>query len=71
MGTKELLRKTIDAEQFAAANRDSVPYLIVVNRADGTRAVIDSDAGEGLKATVSMKNDIEELTGENTVEIMF
>jgi len=53
------------------ANRDSVPYRIVVNRADGYRARIVSESGAGLKATLSMKNDIEELTGKNTVEILF
>ncbi|MCK4762369.1 MAG: DNA polymerase III subunit alpha [Candidatus Aminicenantes bacterium] len=53
------------------ANRDSVPYLIIINRPDGQRAGVMSEAGEGLKATVAMKNDFEELTGENTVEILF
>jgi DNA polymerase-3 subunit alpha len=53
------------------ANRDSVPYLIVVNRSDGYRVKIDSETGVGLKATAAMKNDIEALTGENTVEILF
>ena len=53
------------------ANHDSVPYIIVINRSDGYRARIDSESGDGLKAALSMKNDIEELTGENTVEILF
>ncbi len=53
------------------ANQDSVPYLIEVNRADGYQAFINPEIGQGLKATASMKNDIEELTGENTVEILF
>jgi len=53
------------------ANHDSVPYRIEVNRSDGYRARIDSESGDGLQATLSMKNDIEELTGENTVEILF
>jgi len=60
-----------ELKEKIAQNRDSVPYLIVVNRADGKRALIDSIEGDGLKATVSMKNDIETLTGENTVEILF
>jgi DNA polymerase-3 subunit alpha len=52
-------------------NQDSVAYMIVINKSDGNRIIVDSDAGEGLKATLSMKKDIEELTGENSVEILF
>jgi len=60
-----------ELKEKIAQNRDSVPYLIVVNHSDGKRALIDSIEGDGLMATVSMKNDIEALTGENTVEILF
>ncbi len=52
-------------------NKDSVPYLIMIKSSDGKRVFVGSDAGEGIKATLSMKRDIEELTGEDTVEIMF
>lgn len=52
-------------------NRDSVPNMIVIEREDGHRFMVKSDAGEGLKATLSMKKDIEEFTGENTVELLF
>jgi DNA polymerase-3 subunit alpha len=51
-------------------NNDAVPYLIMI-RSKGKRVFVRSDAGEGLKPTLSMKKDIEELTGENTVEILF
>ena len=53
------------------SNRDSVPYMIVITNADGNRVIVSSDEGEGLRATLSMKKDIEELTGENSVEILF
>ncbi|HLP62404.1 MAG TPA: DNA polymerase III subunit alpha [Candidatus Deferrimicrobium sp.] len=52
-------------------NMDTVPYLIMIKRADGKRVLVSSNAGEGIKATLSMKKDIEELTGEDTVEILF
>jgi DNA polymerase-3 subunit alpha len=52
-------------------NRDSVPYMIVITNSDGNRVVVRSDEGEGLRATLAMKKDIEELTGENSVEILF
>ncbi|MCP4149547.1 MAG: DNA polymerase III subunit alpha [bacterium] len=52
-------------------NSDSVPYMIVITRTDGNRVMVDSEMGDGLKATLSMKKDIEELTNENTVEILF
>lgn len=52
-------------------NGDSVPYLIVIKNSDGKRVFVKSDEGEGLKATLSMKRDIEELTGEHTVELLF
>ncbi len=54
------------------ANHGAVPYVIVVNRHDNkTYSMIESEPGEGLKASIAMKNDIEELTGESTVEILF
>jgi DNA polymerase-3 subunit alpha len=52
-------------------NKDSVPYLIMIKSSDGKRVFVGSDAGEGIKATLSMKKDIEALTGEDTVEILF
>ncbi len=53
-------------------NQDGVPYIIVVNRADGYRTVIgSSQGGRGLKPSLSMKMDMEELTGANTVEILY
>jgi DNA polymerase-3 subunit alpha len=52
-------------------NRDSVPYMIVINHADNARVVINSEAGQGIKATASMKKDIEKLTGQNSIEILF
>ena len=52
-------------------NRDSVPYLIVITNAEGKQVFVRSDEGEGLKATLSMKKGIEELTSENSVEILF
>lgn len=52
-------------------HKDSVPYMIVICREDGYRVVMNSENGEGLKATTSMKKDIEKLTGENSVEILF
>ncbi|MCP5102646.1 MAG: DNA polymerase III subunit alpha [bacterium] len=61
----ELLKVRLDR------NRDSVPYLIEIKREDGNRFIVKSDAGEGLKATLSMKKDIEAFTGENTVELLF
>jgi len=52
-------------------NRDSVPYAIMIYRGDGYRTTISSAAGEGLRATITMKRDMERLTGENTVEIVY
>ena len=52
-------------------NKDSVPYMIAVYTEDGYRTGIQTESGHGLKATLSMKEDIESLTGENTVEILF
>jgi DNA polymerase-3 subunit alpha len=53
------------------SNRDTVPYMIVIYTSDGYRYTINPDTGHGLKATLSMKKDIETLTSENTVEILF
>jgi hypothetical protein len=33
--------------------------------------VINSEAGQGIRATAAMKKDIEKLTGPNSIEIMF
>ncbi|MBN2345481.1 MAG: hypothetical protein JXO51_03760, partial [Candidatus Aminicenantes bacterium] len=52
-------------------NRDSVPYMVVINHPDQARVVINSEPGQGLRATASMKKDIEKLTGPNSVEILF
>jgi len=48
-----------------------LPYLVVITRADGYRAILNSEEGAGLKANATMKKEIEKLTGENTVEILF
>jgi hypothetical protein len=45
--------------------------MIVINHADNARVVINSEAGQGIKATASMKKDIEKLTGQNSIEILF
>ena len=58
-------------KQKLEKNRDSVPYIIVINHADGARVVINSEAGQGIRATASMKKDIEKLTGPNSIEILF
>lgn len=52
------------------ANRDTVPYMIVIYK-EGYRITMNPGTGDGLKATLSMKKDIESLTSENTVEILF
>jgi len=52
-------------------NRDSIPYLIVIHRADGYRTIISNTENEGLKPTISMKKDLENLIGENSVEIIY
>lgn len=51
-------------------HRDKTPYLIVILKGDN-RVKIASEDGEGLKPTLAMKKDLEELTGENTVEIVY
>ena len=53
------------------SKRDTVPYMIVIYTSDGYRYTINPDTSHGLKATLSMKKDIETLTSENTVEILF
>jgi hypothetical protein len=45
--------------------------MIVINHADNARVVINSEAGQGIRATASMKKDIEKLTGQNSIEILF
>jgi len=52
-------------------NRDSVPYMVEVVRPDGYRVILNAEDNQGLKATTAMKRDIEKLTGENSVEILF
>ena len=52
-------------------NRDSVPYMLAVYTDDGYRVSINPGTEFGLQATLSMKKDIESLTSENTVEILF
>ena len=58
-------------QQKLEKNRDSVPYMVIVNHPDGARVVINSESGQGLRATAAMKKDIEKLTGPDSVEIMF
>jgi len=58
-------------QQKLEKNRDSVPYMIVINHGEDARVVINSEAGQGIKATASMKKDIEKLTGPNSIEILF
>lgn len=52
-------------------NRDSIPYLIVILREDGYRTIISNTENLGLKPTISMKKDLENLIGENSVEIIY
>jgi DNA polymerase-3 subunit alpha len=52
------------------ANKDTVPYLVVIYK-NGYRITMNSGTAHGLKATLAMKKDIESLTSENTVEILF
>lgn len=50
-------------------HKDSTPcYLVVINKEKKERVVIKTD---DLKPTITMKRDIEKLTGENSVEIIF
>ncbi len=52
-------------------NRDSVPYMIVIIHPDDARVVLNSEPGQGIRATAAMKKDIEKLTGPNSIEILF
>lgn len=52
-------------------NKDSIPYIIIINHENGYRTTIKPSKKEGLKPTVSMKKDIEKLTGKNTVDILY
>ena len=62
----ERLKKKIDN------NRDSVGYYFLIMYEDGSKVVLEpEDKKYGLKPTLSMKRDIERLTGENSVEILF
>ena len=53
------------------ANKDTVPYMVVIYTGDGYRITMNPGTGHGLKPTLAMKKDIETLTSENTVEILF
>jgi DNA polymerase-3 subunit alpha len=52
-------------------NRDDVPYLIVIGRKDGYRTIVTPSEKEGLKPSLSMKKELENLIGENSVEIIY
>jgi hypothetical protein len=52
-------------------NADSVPFEIRVIKDGAYRATITAPEKTGIKSTVSMKRDIEKLTGENSVEIIY
>jgi len=53
-------------------NKDSVPFLLIIRFSDGYKTMIGpSEADIGLKPTLTMKKDIEMLTGDNTVEILY
>jgi len=69
----ELIDETFNDRllQKLEKNRDSVPYMIVINHPDSARVVINSERGQGIRATAAMKKDIERLTGPNSVEILF
>ncbi len=58
-------------KQKLEKNHDSVPYMIVITHPDSARAVINSEPGQGIRATAAMKKDIEKLTGPNSIEILF
>lgn len=61
-----------DLQSRLLRNQDGVPYIIVVNRADGYRTIIgSSQGGRGLRPSLAMKMDMEELTGTNSVEILY
>ncbi len=50
---------------------DSVPYSVEIYKEDGYKTIIGCPENAGLKATVAMKKDIEILTGEDSVEIVY
>jgi hypothetical protein len=52
-------------------NRDDVPYLIVIGRKDGYRTIVTPSEKERLKPSLSMKKELENLIGENSVEIIY
>lgn len=52
-------------------NKDSVPYMVAVYTPDRYRVTLNNFSEQGLMATLSAKQDIEALTGENSVEILF
>lgn len=52
-------------------NKDSVPYMVAVYTPDRYRVTLNNFSEYGLMATLSAKQDIETLTGENSVEILF
>ncbi len=52
-------------------NKDSIPYIIIIKHENGYKTTIKSSKKEGLKPTVSMKKDIEKLTGKSTVDILY
>jgi DNA polymerase-3 subunit alpha len=58
-------------DAIISKNRDSIPYLIVILREDGYRTIISNTENLGLKPTISMKRDLENLIGENSVEIIY
>ena len=47
---------------------DSTPTYLVILKEDKERVVIKSG---NLKPTITMKKDIEKITGKNTVEILY
>jgi len=52
-------------------NKDSVPVMFAVYMPENYRVTINASLSHGLRATLSMKKDIESLLGENSVEILF
>jgi len=52
-------------------NKDSIPYIIIINHKNGYRTTIKPIKKEGLRATISMKKDIEKLIGKNRVIILY
>lgn len=60
-----------ELEKKIRDNRSSIPFIVAVYTADNYRVDIKVEADEGLNASLSMKNDIESLVGESSVEILF